>query len=275
MGIYERVNATYRSHRGAKTVYGQSEEGLSLFAMRAGEGAPRVLVQCAMHAREYITAELGLRLLGEYASAPPAGTVWVLPLSNPDGVRVAEEGAAWLSAERRRSLEALRRGRDWSLFKANADGVDLNVNFDARWGMGAANVFSPDFANYVGPYPFSARETRALAAFTERVRPDATVSFHAKGEVIYWEFHQSGRVLARDRRIAEKVSGACGYPLGDPGVSAGGYKDWCVEKRGIPALTVEVGSDDLSHPIGLWALDGIYSSARKAIPALLEGLREI
>ena len=65
-----------------------------------------------------------------------------MPLVNPDGVRIA-----------------LTRDKLW---KANAKGVDLNVNFDARWGKGRRNVFSPAAENYVGPMPCSARNCSTI-----------------------------------------------------------------------------------------------------------------
>ena len=41
--------------------------------------------------------------------------------------------------------------------------------------------------------------------------------------------------------------------------SAGGYKDWCVQKLGIPAITVEVGNDKYSHPYPYHQIDDIVA----------------
>jgi len=41
-------------------------------------------------------------------------------------------------------------------------------------------------------------------------------------------------------------------------VSCGGYKDYCVSKLKIPSLTIEVGSDNLLHPIDEKHLDEIF-----------------
>ena len=49
--------------------------------------------------------------------------------------------------------------------------------------------------------------------------------------------------------IAEKVAKITGYIIKGTPNSAGGYKDWCIEKLKIPALTIEVGNDNLTHPI--------------------------
>ena len=152
---------------------------------------------------------------------------------------------------------ALNGGEDFRLWKANARGVDLNVNFPAKWGTGVKNTFTRGAENYVGKRAGSERETRALMRFTEKIIPDYTVSYHTKGEEIYWYFSQSLRTCLRDKRLALALSRATGYPLCYAKGSVGGYKDWCIERLGIPAFTVEAGSDLLTHPIeenGLWSL---------------------
>ena len=40
--------------------------------------------------------------------------------------------------------------------------------------------------------------------------------------------------------------------------SSGGFKDFCVQSLKIPSITIEVGSDNLSHPIGEEFLGEIY-----------------
>ena len=55
---------------------------------------------------------------------------------------------------------------DFSYWKANANAVDMNVNFDAGWGKGVQNVFCPAPANFVGYYPNSEREVRSIIDFS-------------------------------------------------------------------------------------------------------------
>ena len=98
--------------------------------------------------------------------------------------------------------------------------------------------------------PFSEPETIALAEFTQKIKPCLTLSYHAKGHEIYYEFGQSGEALERDRRIAEYAASLTGFSLinGTRG-SAGGYKDWCVSALKIPSLTLELAPDEFSHPL--------------------------
>ena len=121
-----------------------------------------------------------------------------------------------------------------------------------------------------GKYPFSERETKALRDFTLDVMPDATISYHSKGEEIYWYFYQ--KHADRDLKMAKEVSFVTGYPLVTATSSAGGYKDWCIEKLKIPSLTIEVGGDELSHPIGKEHLDKRYEKNKKVPYAVTESV---
>ena len=268
MNVYEEVEAFYKSYRGEKKIIGRSAEGRSLFALRIGRGGPVGISQYAMHAREWITAFLGLEHARRGVSR---GSVWIIPLINPDGALLATQGLASVSAGRRKYLKSLNGSGDFSLWKANAEGVDLNVNFDARWGTGAKNIRKPAPENYIGETPFSAPESAALRDFTLEVRPQFTVSWHTKGEEIYWRFYQPLPRLMWDRRLARALARSTGYPLRSAGRSAGGYKDWCVEKLKIPAFTVEVGSDKLPHPLGFEALNDILKHNLDALVHLTEG----
>ena len=162
----------------------------------------------------------------------------------------------------------LNKSRDFSLWKANARGVDLNVNFAARWGKGAKNLRTAGAENYIGERPFSEPETQALKAFTQKIKPAYTVSYHTKGEEIYWRYFQKGKALARDKRMAKALSSATGYPLKEAKGSVGGYKDWCISKLKIPAFTIEAGNDEYSHPIGFDKTLLLYEKNKDALSRL-------
>ena len=211
-----------------------------------------MIVQGAMHAREHLTALLVVCLakhLVKNTRLPLDGGIYFIPMTNPDGVRLCQEGVGFIADKQRKSnLLTINGGSDFTLWKANADGVDLNVNFDAHWAEGVQNGYYKSACNYVGKCPFSAAETRALRDFTERLRPLVRLSYHLKGEEIYWEFGQKSHRRLRDKRYAEAISKYTGYPLVTLKGSVGGYKDWCIEHFKIPAYTIEVGSDRFEHP---------------------------
>ena len=231
MDVLEELKLFYKGWTYGKGYIGSTENGVLIPFLEVKKSeSPVVIAQYAIHAREYITTYIAMMQAADFATRGKRGTVYFIPAVNPDGIAEAICGD--------------------KTYKANARRVDLNVNFDAKWGEGEKNVRYKASENYIGEYPFSESETKALRDFTLYVKPDITVSYHSKGEEIYWEFFQSGKDRIRDFNVAQAVSFATGYPVKSAGNSVGGYKDWCIAKLRVPALTVEVGDDCLSHPIG-------------------------
>lgn len=264
MDIFEKTQAFYQSLKTEKRLIGKSFLGREIYAVKLGEGSPVGIVQYAIHGREFITAELAF---AHYRRGIYKGSIWLIPLVNPDGALLSCRGLDSVedACIRERLLAWNGGSEDFSLWKANARGVDLNVNFPARWGKGAKNTRTAGAENYIGEYPFSENETQALRDFTLEIKPDYTVSYHTKGEEIYWYFYQSSRTCPRDKGLAGVLSSSTGYPLGDAGESAGGYKDWCIQALKIPAFTVEAGKDSLSHPIREAGLEDIIEKNENAL----------
>lgn len=253
MGIFNEVSQFYQNYGGEKQIIGKSVNGLPIYAFAVTKTAsPIILVQGAIHAREFVTAKVVNLLASEFIKSGKQGKVWFLPLINPDGAIIAE------------SVDGS--------FKANANGVDLNVNFPARWGKGRQNVFVKDKENFVGEKPLSEPETKALCNFTLKIKPDMTISYHSKGEEIYYEFYQKGKRRERDAYLADIASKTTGYVVKSIKGSCGGYKDWCIQRLKIPALTIEVGNDCLSHPISLDKAEEIAQKNSGLIEKLIEGL---
>lgn len=258
MDAIGKVYGFYERYAGEKCIYGQSVCGQPLVALHSGGlGYPQILLQYSIHAREWITSLLALEQIAEGAAE---GGAWFLPLTNPDGAALSIRGADFLQGlpgERAQRLIEINGGEDFSLWKANANAVDLNVNFAADWGKGVKNVTVPGSENYIGTKPFSEPETRALAKFTRKVRPDATVSYHTKGAEIYAFYGQKGRQRQRSERLAAALSRETGYRVAETFGSCGGYKDWCIKALNIPSFTIEAGSDEYAHPLTERALSAL------------------
>lgn len=90
-------------------------------------------------------------------------------------------------------------------------------------GAGKRNVFFRAGANYVGKTPNSEKETKNLIRFTKAVKPLATISYHCKGEIIYWRFFQKDKdTIWRHYRLARSISEQTGYALvSNDGASTG------------------------------------------------------
>ena len=233
---------------------GHSVHGRPIHAFHVGSNdGDQIIVMGAIHAREWITTFLIIELVKIYAMENLGGGVWFIPLVNPDGVHIALNAAP--------------------LWKANARGVDLNVNFDADWGGGTQNVRVVSSENYIGPHPNSEPEVRALIEFTKKINPRTTIAYHSKGEVIYHGFQsKDGRIpqelIDEVERIAILVGGVTGYEPIKTVNSTGGYSDWVMMHMGVPALTIEVGNDDFDHPIGVDKLPEILAQ-NKDIPGMI------
>ena len=271
MDIYEQVTRFYERVKTEKIEIGKTLFGRTMYAVKVGDGYPVGVVQCAIHGREFITAKLAIE---QYRVGVSKGSCWFILLANPDGALLSEVGISTAPNEWKGYLIEINRGEDFSLWKANGRGVDLNINFDAGWGTGVKNTRFPGAENCIGAYPFSEPETQALKNFTEKVKPDYTVSYHTKGEEIYWRFFQTGWRLERDKHLAEVLSRSTGYPLAESKNSVGGYKDWCIESLKIPAITIEVGDDRLTHPIKKQQLKPIYNENKSVLKISIEHFLE-
>lgn len=238
--ITRRVRYLERS--GAETgVIGKSLFGRDIYYVKVGTG-DAVIITGAIHAREHATATLVSEqaLFALQNASKLKKTFYFVPCVNPDGTEIACRSVA----------PPTFYSGDARLYKANGRGVDLNVNFDAGWGEGKSNVFAPAGENYVGEYPFSEPETAALRDFTLAVSPASTVSYHAKGREVYYDFRLSPERKERYSVIANEIAAKLGYEAtGGDAFSAGGYKDWCEEKLQIPAFTIEIGYDGLAYPL--------------------------
>jgi len=250
-----RLQALSKNSNAALGAIGASLCNRLIYSVFVGsKAAPRqIIITAGIHAREHISCETVLRqiehALDNAEKIKSLGGITFLPLLNPDGLEILTKGILAVKPRHWLLLKKILANQNLLLYKANARGVDLNVNFDALWGTGKQNLTYPHIENYIGTHPFSEPETIALRDFTTFLKPAATVSYHAKGREIYWEFGQKDKERERDRLIVEKLNEKLQYKiLDDDGTSAGGYKDWCIQSLGIPSFTIELVDDNHSHP---------------------------
>lgn len=251
---------------------GQSTLGKNILASHIGSfDGTQIIIQGGIHAREYISTLLMIEQ-ARYLNANnmvTEGGIYFVFLTNPDGAEIVLDGIDNLPCEITKQYLTLANGSDnFSQYKANINLVDLNTNFDVDWGSGSQNTFCPNTQNFIGFYPNSEREVNNLINFTQRIKPSLTISYHSKGEVIYYGFQgQSEQDIIRDRDIGQQLSDLTGYPLIFTENSSGGYKDWCIRYLQIPSYTIEVGRENLEHPITEEFLPEIFEQ-NKDVPLL-------
>ncbi|MBQ9004389.1 MAG: hypothetical protein IJ087_21320 [Eggerthellaceae bacterium] len=246
---------------------GVTADGREILHMVIGnpDATRRILITGGIHAREYMTTQLVMKQAAaflehartdaargatSYRSVLENTAIHVVPAVNPDGETISQYGLDGMRSQAVRdklvSIAALDGAApDYEYFrswKANANGVDLNRQFDALWAE-FQGTSHPSSDRYKGTAPGSEVESRALIDLTERERFDRTISYHTHGSVIYWYFAQTGELYDDTLAFAHDISAATGYPL-DANYEAldpAGYKDWAIQSKGIPSLTIEVG----------------------------------
>ncbi len=266
---------------------GRSEEGADIPVMIIGkpDAKHQVLVQGAMHGREHATAWL-VMAQAEYMLACGSrdfmgGTIQealqnvsfhIIPMSNPDGVRVSQQRV--LSEQQRAIYESDKaNGHTKStlaeyaaLWKANARGVDLNRNFDASWDELDIRD-QPSSERYKGAAPVDQSESRALAQYAQKHSFAATVSYHATGSMLYYDYGNDVSVVKRSYDLARAIQDITGYaPTKDDELEAGGFKDWAMAHGGIPSVTVEVGCQEA--PLQEREIPALYERNKLVLPAV-------
>lgn len=243
-------------------VIGKTKFNRKIFAVEKilNESFSTAIFVASVHARENVTADLIFEMIEKklFDKIDSFNLAFIV-MANPDGVELQSGSLkSFPKIWQEKLIEMNGNSNDFSMWKANALGIDINNNFDAHWGK---NVHSkkPASQGFVGNNSMSENETRAIADYTVKMKPFITISYHTKGEEIYFNFFQDKRSLVRDEKIARRFSDSTGYKIKNvENMSSGGYKDWCVQKLNIPALTIELGSDELVHPITKDSLGEIF-----------------
>ena len=251
--------------------------GRPVTAVKLGDGEQKVLVTAAHHANEWITAVLILEFLERNVPEilQSGATLWAVPLVDPDGVDLVT-GAA--TEEEVAAAERLAEHYPDIPFpegwKADLQGVDLNLQYPAGWLQAREIKYMQGFdrpgpRDFVGAYPLSQRETKALAALTEEIDPDLVLAYHTQGEEIYWQFEDI--FVPGARELGEEFAALSGYKLADTpyNSSFAGYKDWFIKRFRRPGYTIEAGSGE--NPLPLSQLPSIYEAN---LPILLRSLRK-
>ena len=271
---------------------GETFYGRKIPVVSVGLGPRKALYNGSHHANEWITTPLLLRFLEEYARAISENgtvfgysaqalyqrtTLFLVPMVNPDGVELVTGGLregepGWAEARALAdSYPAIPFPEGW---KANLRGVDLNLNYPARWEQAREIKFAQGYTrpgprDYVGTGPLSEPESEALARLTERTEPGLSLSYHSQGSVIFWKFLSMEPPGARE--LGERFAAVSGYSLEDVPYASGfaGYKDWFILTRDRPGYTIEVGMGE--NPLPLSQFDEIY---RRNLGILTLGLAE-
>ena len=260
-------------------VLAETSQGRNIRTLVIGNGPRKVIYSAAWHANEWITTPVLLKFVEDFAQALTGGgeifginagdlaakvTIYTVPMVNPDGVDLVTDAigpneptyqnAAQIAA----GFPAIPFPDGW---KANLNGVDLNLQFPAGWLRAREIKFlqgynRPAPRDYVGRAPLHQREARAMAGYTEYIDPDLVLAYHSQGKEIYWSFLDYE--VPGAQALGEELARVSGYRLAEPAPNSSyaGYKDWFIKIFRRPGYTVEVGSGE--NPLPLSQFEEIY-----------------
>ena len=263
---------------------GNSVLGRDIPEILIGTGNKRVHYNGSFHANEWITTPIVMTFLNDYLLSLTnqnairgrltlplyqQTTLSIVPMVNPDGVNLVIYGPSTASEPWRSRVIGWNNGSsDFSGWKANIRGVDLNDQFPARWELERErNPKTPGPRDYGGESPLSEPEAIAMANMTKSRDFSRVLAFHTQGEVIYWGFENLEPPESED--LANEFSRVSGYEPVKTIESYAGYKDWFIQDWRRPGFTIEVGRG--INPLPITQFDEIYE---KTLGIFLAGLYE-
>ncbi len=246
-------------------------EGRQLTMIKIGTGSNRVQWNASFHANEWITTPILISLLDDHLwhltnsdssehqrriATYEQTSLYVIPMVNPDGVELVINGP---SVDNEQKVVAINSGSyDFTGWKANIEGVDLNDQFPAGWEIEkeSNNVSSPAPRDYPGAAPLNQPESRAMAELARQIPFNLVIALHTQGEEFYWGYE--GLEPPISQRYASLFSASSGYRAVRYVDSHAGYKDWFIYEFRKPGFTFELGSG--VNPLPLDQFPEIYAA---------------
>nr|XP_034836346.1 carboxypeptidase B-like [Maniola hyperantus] len=184
------VDVANRYPRVARVINGgRSVEGRDIRYLRlssdnfATRTKPVIVIQCMLHAREWVTLPVALWAIQELVINVTDQDLirdidWIiLPIANPDGYEFSHT-----------RTRMWRKNRRAGQFPSSCIGVDLNRNFDFIWGTASSSSACSD--TFHGPRPFSEPEAvvtrNILNEFRSRI--SLFLDVHSFGSLILFGF---------------------------------------------------------------------------------------
>ncbi|MFF0864473.1 M14 family zinc carboxypeptidase [Nonomuraea sp. NPDC003560] len=233
-GIADQLRAIANANRDIVELQsiGRTLKGQDILAVKVSTGArllpdglkPATLYSATQHAREWIAAEVDMRLL-KYVIANRSALrdllnrteLWFVPVANPDGYdfTFTEGNRLW-----RKNL----RDNDGDGKVTNGDGVDPNRNFPTNFRYdeeGSSSI--PSSETFRGTGPASEPETRAMDGLLNRVRFEMNLNYHSYGPLLLYPSGFQIATKTADNPIYEALTGdddAPAVPGFDPDLGA-------------------------------------------------------
>ena len=220
------------------TVIGTSVDGRKIESYTYGSGPKKIVFVGGIHGgyewNSVLLAYNFIDYLNQGGTTTPVGlTITVIPDANPDAVfAVTGKDGRFNESDVSTSTKVLTAAR------FNADGVDLNRNFDCKWQPKST------WQNKTvsgGTAAFSEPESVAIRDYVLANKPDAAIFWHSAAGAVYASQCKDG-ILPVTLDIMNAYAKAAHYPAVktfDAYATTGAADDW-LSTVGVPAITVEL-----------------------------------
>ena len=231
-----------------------------------GEPKPKLFVNSAIHAREYVTAPVMLafakQLLTGYGKN--ADATWILDhhevhlllQTNPDGRKKAEGGLLW-----RKNTNTAYCGAN-----SNSRGADLNRNFSYSWNVtnGQGSSGNPCDETFRGPSKASEPETQTVESYVRSIFPDRRgtgyddaaptdtsgihIDIHSYSQLVLWPYGFRSKAAPNGTALQTLGRKFAYFNHYTPEQSIGLYAtdgtsdSISYGELGVPAFTIEMGT---------------------------------
>lgn len=260
-------------------IIGYSVSGKPLYSIIIGTGKREVFYFGSIHANESIVSLVLMKFIEDFCEAYTADstifnysaksifehtTIYIVPVANPDGIDLVNSKTLlpqsyYIQAQNiALKYPSIPFPDGW---KANINGVDLNLQFPAGWEQAkqikySQGVTSQAPRDFVGYSPLSQPESLALYNYTKLHNFSLILAYHTQGKEIYWQFKDYASKIAYE--IGLQLSKVSGYTLANvPYISSfAGYKDWFLQEYQKPAYTIEAGFGE--NPLPILQFNEIY-----------------
>lgn len=258
---------------------GYSVLGKPIPYIKIGNGEKQILYHASIHANEWITSVLLMKFIENFCKAYIFNqtlqgysvrrlfqntSLYIIPMVNPDGVDLVTGNVDKKSEIYQNYVDIAYKFPSIPFpdgWKANFNGVDLNLQFPAGWENAKRIKFeqgfdSPAPRDFVGEGPLTEPEALMLYDFTLSHNFALTISYHTQGKEIYWNFQNINP--PRGYEIGRKFARISGYSLEEVpyNSSFAGYKDWFIQDYNRPGYTIEAGEG--VNPLPISQFEQIY-----------------
>ncbi|MFY4776332.1 M14 family metallopeptidase [Metabacillus sp. RGM 3146] len=248
------LTATYPFIR--QQVIGKSVLEKPIYELTIGNGSKKIHMNASFHANEWITSAALMQFLECYLLALiqessiygisvnqiyENTTLSIVPMVNPDGVNLVHHGVSSNEPNYQELMQMNGQSNDFSQWKANIRGIDLNNQFPALWEIEKERKEpkSPAPRDYPGDNPLTEPEAIVMAELVKKKKFDRLIAFHTQGEEIYWGYLQKEPDEAA--LIVKEFSIRSGYKAVQNIDSHAGFRDWFINEWGRAGFTVELG----------------------------------